>query len=43
MNQTVKRVLKIAGLALGAAALTGAAYGGVQMCIRDRLPRPRRT
>jgi hypothetical protein len=31
MNQTVKRVLKIAGLALGAAALTGAAYGGVQV------------
>jgi hypothetical protein len=31
MNQTIKRVLKIAGLALGAVALTGAAYGGVQV------------
>jgi hypothetical protein len=31
MNPTIKRVLKIAGLAFGAVALTGAAYGGVQV------------
>jgi len=35
MNPTVKRVLQVAGLGVGAVALTGAAYGGVQVSQYD--------